>query len=434
MTDHAYLLFYFAPLAIFIGLYVLSKRRKSERAERTLVEATEAGLTEPLSLHPMIDPAACLGCGSCVSACPEGDVIGLIRGKAAMIEPTHCIGHGACADACPTGAISLVFGTETRGVDIPRVGPDFQTNVPGIYIAGELGGMGLIRNAVEQGRQAIQSIAPTLVRSAGDVFDVVIVGAGPAGFAATLAAKEKGLKYLTLEQESLGGAVAHYPRGKLVMTQPAILPIVGKVSIRDPSKESLLAFWKETAAKTGIMVQYGERVVAIRPCPGGHEIETERSKYRSRAILLAIGRRGTPRKLGVPGEELPKVVYRMIDPAQYAGRRVAVVGGGDSALEAAAEIAGQPGAKVILSYRGAAFARARPRNRERVEGAAAQGNLKLFLNSEIAEIRAADISIIIDGHRKKAANDDVIICAGGTLPNEFLKSVGIVVDTKFGSK
>lgn len=434
MSDPVYLLVYAAPFALFVGVYALSKRRVTERAEKTRAEATEAGLTEPLSLHPAIDPAICLGCGSCVSACPEGDVIGIIRGKAALIEPTHCIGHGACADACPTGAISLVFGTEKRGVDIPRIGKDFQTNAPGIYIAGELGGMGLIRNAVEQGRQAIESIAAANPKGAGDIFDVIIVGAGPAGFAATLAAKEAGLRYLTLEQESFGGAVSHYPRGKLVMTQPAILPIVGKVSLKDPSKESLLAFWKETAEKTGIRIAHGERVIAIRPFAGGHEVETEKSKFRARTVLLAIGRRGTPRKLGVRGEDLPKVVYRMIDPAQYAGRRVLVVGGGDSALEAAAEIAAQPDSRVILSYRGSAFQRARPRNRDRVEKAAANGKLKVLFNSEIAEIRAADVSIALDGQRKKSPNDDVIICAGGTLPNEFLKNIGVAVDTKFGTR
>lgn len=434
MGEYSYLLVYAAPLALIVGIYALLKRRKSKRAERQLAEAIEAGLTEPLSLHPFIDPAICLGCGSCASACPEGDVIGIIRGKAAMIEPTHCIGHGACADACPTGAMSLVFGTETRGVDIPHVGPDFQTNVPGIYIAGELGGMGLIRNAVEQGRQAIEALAATLPTSAGDIYDVIIVGVGPAGFAATLAAKEAGLHYLTLEQESLGGAVAHYPRGKLVMTQPAILPIVGKVALKDPSKESLLEFWRETARITGVKIEYGERVVAIRQINGGHEIQTEKTTFRARTVLLAIGRRGTPRKLGVPGEDLSKVVYRMIDPAQYAGRRVLVVGGGDSALEAAAEIAEQPGSKVILSYRGEAFARARSRNRERIENAAANGALKILLKSEVARIGAEDISIAVDGARKKAANDDVIICAGGTLPNDLLKSVGVAVETKFGSR
>ncbi|MFZ5618149.1 MAG: NAD(P)-binding domain-containing protein [Pseudomonadota bacterium] len=434
MTDAVAFAIYAVPLGLIFAGYLSLRGRSAKRARAILDEATAAGLIEPPSLHPSIDPTTCLGCGSCASACPEGDVIGLIAGKAVMIEPTHCIGHGACADACPTGAISLVFGTERRGVDIPRVGPDFQTNVAGVYIAGELGGMGLIRNAIEQGRQAIEAIRENIPKTHGDLLDVVIVGAGPAGFAATLAAKAAGLKYVTLEQESLGGAVAHYPRGKLVMTAPAILPIVGKVNLKDPSKEALLDFWRSTAEKTGVDIRYEERVTGVKALGAGFEVATERGRHRTKTVLLAIGRRGTPRKLGVPGEDLPKVVYRMIDPAQYAGRRVVVVGGGDSALEAAAEIADQPGSHVVLSYRGEAFARARQRNRVRVDDDAAAGRINVLLNSEVVEIDQQHVAIKKGAVTKRGANDDVIVCAGGILPTEFLKSVGVEVETKFGTK
>ncbi len=433
MSGMLALLCYGAPLALIVAAYGANRRKSAQRAEAVLAAATEAGLTEPQSLHPSIDLTACLGCGSCASACPEGDIIGIISGKAVLIEPTHCIGHGACASACPTGAISLVFGTERRGVDIPFVGPDFQTNVPGIFIAGELGGMGLIRNAVEQGRQAINSIRSMITGRDPAFLDVVIVGAGPAGFAATLGAHEAGLRYLTLEQESLGGAVAHYPRGKLVMTEPAILPIVGKVNLKDPSKEALLSFWNDAAQKTGVRIQYEERVDRIDRIDGGFEIVTNRGRYKTRTALLAIGRRGTPRKLGVPGEDQTKVVYRMIDPVQYEGRRVLVVGGGDSALEAAGEVADQAGSKVILSYRGEAFGRARQRNRQRIESAAAKGSLKVALESEILKIGETDVSIMVRGEKKSARVDDVIICAGGVLPTDFLKSIGIIVDTKYGT-
>lgn len=433
MADIALLAVYAAPLAIIAGCYFWSRHRESSRAESILAAASEAGLTEPPSLHPSIDPGMCLGCGSCASACPEGDVIGIIRGRASLIEPTHCIGHGACADACPTGAISLVFGTEKRGVDIPFVGRDFQTNVPGIFIAGELGGMGLIRNAIEQGRQAIESIRANLPKGGPAMLDVIIIGAGPAGFSATLAAKSFGLRYLTLEQESLGGAVAHYPRGKLVMTGPAVLPIVGKVNLKDPSKEALLDFWRSVEKQANVTIQYEERVVDIARIDGGFAVRSERAVYRAKTVLLAIGRRGTPRKLGVPGEDLSKVVYRMIDPEQYAGRKVLVVGGGDSALEAAAEIAEQPGASVILSYRGDAFSRARQRNRERIERLAAEKRAHIILGSDIREIAPRHVTIEKGGVAKKGLNDDVIICAGGILPTEFLRSIGINVETKYGA-
>ncbi|MGV6801540.1 MAG: NAD(P)-binding domain-containing protein [bacterium] len=427
------LLIYIAPLLIVIGFYMLLRGRKEKVARAVLTETSEAGLTEPSSLHPKIDPTMCIGCAACVKACPEGDIIGLIRGKAVLIEPTHCIGHGACAQACPAEAIELVFGTERRGVDIPFVGEDFQTNVPGIYIAGELGGMGLIRNAIEQGKQAMEAIAHSITKDSALKLDVVIVGAGPAGLSATLEAKHRGLKYLTIEQEELGGTVAHYPRGKLVMTKPVELPLVGKVKLKDPSKEKLLAFWKEIVDKTKITIHYEERLLKVAKVDNGFYLKTTKGEYQTNKLLLAIGRRGTPRKLGVEGEDLPKVVYKMIDPEQYIGRQVTVVGGGDSALEAAAEIAEQEGARVILSYRSEAFTRARQRNRERISRLAETGKLTLLMPSTVEKISPDSIEINYKDEILCVENDDVIICAGGILPTAFLQSIGIKVETKHGS-
>jgi thioredoxin reductase/NAD-dependent dihydropyrimidine dehydrogenase PreA subunit len=393
----------------------------------------EAGLTEPASLHPKIDLAKCLGCGACARACPEGNVLGIIDGKAALIEPTSCIGHGACKSACPTHAITLVFGSETRGVDLPRVGPDFQTNVPGLFIAGELGGMGLIRNAIEQGRQAIDSVRRLDGIGRPGALDVIIVGGGPAGFAASLAALANRLRFLTLEQDNFGGTVAHYPRGKLVMTAPAMLPLVGRMRFKEVSKEKLLAFWRQAAEKTGLQIRYGERVEGLDRVTSGFIVKTTRGSYRSRAVVLAIGRRGTPRKLAIPGEEQPKVVYRLIDPEQYRGKHVLVVGGGDSALEAAASIAEQPRTTVSLSYRGESFGRAKPKNRARVDHAARRGALSVILKSDVKTIGRQHVQLECQGRQFSLKNDAVIVCAGGILPTAFLKSVGIEVETKYGT-
>ncbi len=416
--------------------YVGVKRLNSSRNRSAREEAVVAGLTEPASLHPLVDHSRCVGCGSCVAACPEQPehhVLGLIDGKAHLVHATDCIGHGACKSACPMGAITLVFGTEKRGVDIPHVGPDFSSNVPGVFIAGELGGMGLIRNAIEQGKQAIATIR-TLPRSSdSDMLDVAIVGAGPAGFAATLSAHNHKLRYVTIEQDSLGGTVFQFPRGKLVMTAPVDLPIIGKIKLKETSKETLLALWQTIERKTGIRINYGERVAKVESGADGVTVITSKARYRCKAVLLAIGRRGTPRKLGVPGEELPKVVYRLIDPGQYTGMKVLVVGGGDSALEAALSIAEEPDTEVTLSYRSEAFSRAKPKNRDRIAAAAKAGQLRVALSSNVKSITPGEVELAHDAGTSRLANDAVIVCAGGILPSQFLRDIGVSVETKYGT-
>jgi len=426
---------YGLPLLLIVAFYVWRQRRIHERHRRTQQEFIAAGMTEPASLHPVIDAALCLGCGACVKACPEQphhEVLGLIGGKAVLVGPTDCIGHGACKTVCPFDAITLVFGTEKRGLDIPVLKPTFESNVPGVYVAGELGGMGLIKNALTQGQQALEAIAKAGVKRAG-ALDVLIVGAGPAGLAASLAAKKMGLNYQTVEQDSLGGAVFQYPRGKLVMTAPVELPIVGKVQFRNTSKEELLKFWTKACDGNGLKISYKERVESIENKDGAFHVKTSTQQYVASAVLLGIGRRGTPRKLGVPGEELPKVVYRLIDPEQYRGQQVVVVGGGDSALEAAASIAELGDTSVILSYRGEAFQRAKQKNRQRVDEASAKGQLKVLLNSQIREIRPDEVLMKQSGQELTVANDAVIVSAGGILPNDFLRSIGIRVETKYGT-
>ncbi len=427
-------LFYGIPCLLLLVWHVRRRRRLEKRS----VEAQEhTGSAEPASLHPIIDPARCIGCGSCVKACPEQahhPVLGIVGGRAALVSPGDCIGHGACKAVCPVDAITLVFGSERRGVDIPIVTPTFESTVPGIFIAGELGGMGLIRNALEQGRQAVEAIAQSR-RAGSDRLDLVIVGAGPAGFAAALTAKSKGLRCLTVEQESLGGTVFQYPRGKLVMTAPATVPLIGKIHFRQTSKEALLQFWQDAERKTGVKINYKERVEEITRVGDGFSVKTNQGTYPTRSVLLAIGRRGTPRKLGVPGEELPKVVYRLIDPDQYKGQHVLVVGGGDSALEAAASIAeAGGGGGVVLSYRAAEFDRAKARNRERISTAAKNGQLQVMMKSNVKQIDAESVAIEKDGEISKVRNDAVIVSAGGVLPSDFLKRVGITVETKHGTE
>ncbi len=411
-------------------------RRKEQRHTATLERSIAEGLGEPPSLHPIIDPDACIGTAACVSACPEGGILGIVNGRAALIEPSRCIGHGACFAACPTHAIDLVFGTERRGVEIPHVKSDFETNVDGLYIAGELGGMGLVRNAMSQGIQAVESIIASLeARGGHDLeYDVAVIGAGPAGLAAAITAKRAGLRTITLEQDAIGGTVHHYPREKMVITRPFEIPGYGKMNAREIQKEELLGIWEDVIRTTGIEIRARERVKAVDPVSGGFCIETEGGQYRAARVVLAIGRRGSPQKLGVPGEDLPHVTYSLGDAGEIHEKTLLVVGGGNSALEAAAALA-EPllGNTVTLSYRGAAFGRATPANRQRIEELAHADRLTVLTGSEVVDIEAHQVDIRHEEAVTTIPAEGVYIMIGGKLSTELLQRVGVEVDVKFGT-
>jgi thioredoxin reductase (NADPH) len=425
-------LLYLLPVLLAPVLYYRRHRKKETHFQARLAETVKSGIPEPLTLHPVIDPNKCLGSSACVNACPE-QALGIVKGKAMLVQPDHCIGHGACKTACPVEAIQLVFGTEKRGIDIPQLKPTFETNVTGIYIAGELGGMGLIRKGVDQGARAIASIRKH--KSKGRELDVVIVGAGPAGIAASLAAKEAGLRFVTIEQEdSIGGAIFHYPRRKLAMTAPMTLPIVGKFNQLEISKEELLAFWSRITRDHDITINFSERMDTITKAERGFVVKTAKASYQTRNILLAIGRRGTPRKLGVAGEEQAKVVYRLIDAEQYRGMHVLVVGGGDSAAEAALAIAAERGTTVAISCRGNDIVtRPKAKNRQQLTHRVEEKKITVYLETSVKEIGPDTVTLRHEGTDIELKNDAVIVCAGGTLPTPMLKEIGVMVDTYYGT-
>ncbi|MCB9367439.1 MAG: NAD(P)-binding domain-containing protein [Calditrichaeota bacterium] len=429
-------LIYVVTGALVVGLpaiYVWNSRRSSVRAANTLAKALEAGLDQPVSLHPVIDPNLCIGSGSCTKACPEQGILQMIDGKAALVNPARCIGHGQCQAACPVDAITLVFGTEKRGVDIPHVKGNFETNVPGIFIAGELGGMGLIRNAVAQGRQAVEAVTKQVASDkAGEMLDLFIVGAGPAGISASLQAKKDGLRFVTVDQEDLGGTIYTYPRQKLVMTQPMELPLHGTVKLREIEKEPLLELLTSIVKKNELDIRGGEKVSGIEQHQKHYKITTSKDSYEARKVLLAIGRRGTPRKIGCPGEKCDKVTYRLLEPEKYHHKHILVVGGGDSAVEAAVALSGQPGNKVYLSYRGDKIFRIKEGNRTRLELAAEERRVTLLLNSNVTEIRPDTVKLDQSGTEVTLQNDQVFVMIGGELPTEFLKSIGISFERKYG--
>ena len=434
-----------ALVAVVLLPFLFRHRRREASSVEAEAEALRYGLHEPVTLHPVIDPAGCILTGSCVDVCPEGDVFGLIDGRVKVIGPARCIGHGLCERSCPMNAIQLVFGTEKRGIDIPRIQANFETNVPGLYIVGELGGMGLIGNAFEQGRQCIEGIVRELRGESGRAddpeLDLLIVGCGPAGLSASLSAKEAGLRFLTVEREDIGGTVRHYPRKKLVLTRPVKVPGYGKLNFREVSKEQLIETWEEIVASAGLEVATGETVTAIRPRLGGtgagaaagFVVTTSAREIEVRRIVLAIGRRGIPRKLGVPGEELAKVAYSLREPESFSGDRIVVVGGGDSAVEAALALAEQPGNAVWISYRGDGFRRVKPKNHERVEAALAAGSLEILWSTNLVRVEPDAVLIRNGGDEVTLPNDYAFVFAGGELPTKFLRDCGIEIDTKFGA-
>ena len=419
--------------------FVLSRRKRERQARDSAAKAERAGLHQPASLHPVVDPALCLGCGACTRVCTEGCVLALVGGQAAAIAPARCVGHGRCERACPTGAITLVFGTDTRGVELPRVRGDYMTNVGGLYIVGELGGMGLVRNAVEQGRQCAEGIAKA-TRAEGavpdDAFDVVVVGAGPAGMSAAATLGATGLRYAVLEREpEIGGAVRQYPRRKLVMTQPFELPGYGRIGATEIAKEDLVDLWAEVAEASGVgaHVRHAHRVTAIRRTADDlFRVESEGgADLFARRVVLAIGRRGTPRRLGVPGEEQGHVVYALMEPEAYRGRRVLVVGGGDSAVEAAVALADE-GAEVRLSYRKAQITRAKAANVARLAGAVSAGTVEALWGTEVESIGRRSVQLAGPDGAMSVPADDVLVLIGGEPPTPFLEACGIVLDTHFG--
>ena len=260
-------------------------------------------------------------------------------------------------------------------------------------------------------------------------YDLLIVGAGPAGISAALRACENKLNYLVVEQDGeLGGTVSKYPRQKLVMTSPVHFPTYGKFKKTELSKEDLIAFWAKVMERADFKVRTGEKVEDIQRSDDGiFTVITGNDRHRTRAVILALGKTGSPRKLGVKGEDLPKVMYRLIEADHYINKNILVVGGGDSAVEAAMGLGQQSGNKVTLSYRKDSFSRIKERNRQRIQESAREGTVKVVFNSAPVEFTKDAVLLEVNGEVQELPNDFVWIFAGGEPPTAFLKKIGVAL-------
>lgn len=404
-------------------------------AKRLWNDAVAKKMHEPISLHPEIDPSLCGGCGACVTACPEGDIIKLINHRAQLIEPAKCVGHGQCQAACPFDAIQLVFGTKTRGMELPKIDGNYQTNVPGLYIAGELGGMGLIRNAVKQGKLAAEHASKNVRPGINAQYEVLVVGAGPAGLSAALASAVAKKKYLCLEQNNFGGTIYNFPKQKVVMSFPLELPLIGLYKFRSNkvSKEELLELWGHVRKKANLQVKEGCRFINLQKKGDIFEVETSTGIITAQKVIMAMGVRGTPRKLGLPNEEMTKVTYNLLDPEQYQGKWIAVVGGGNAGVEAAQYLCRKDlRNKVFLLVRGEGFDRCNEENQNIIRDYERRGMVKICYNTSVEKIEADHLMVKKDGKVLRLQNDYLFVFAGAIMPFAFLKSIGVQIETKFG--
>lgn len=449
-----------APAIVLALAVIILARRRAEvreyaRSLQELSRARESGSHQARLQHPAIDLSRCIGCGACVRACPEDEVLSLLHGQAVVVHGARCVGHGLCADACPTGAIALTLGDLSDRRDLPAVRSDFETvGAEGLFLAGELVGFALVRTAISQGIAVADTVAKRIARSRADARgvrvgitvnggrhdeegpearDLLIVGAGPGGLACSLRATELGIDFVTIEQETrIGGTVAAYPRRKMVMTQPVALPLHGPLPRLTYQKEELVELWEHAAREHALPIRTGVRLLDLKRGEDGcFTAETSAGAIRARNVCLALGRRGTPRKLGVPGEELPKVAYGLIDAESFTGRQILVVGGGDSAIEAALGLAEQPGNIVSISYRRKAFSRLKARNEARIQKAIRAERIGVLFESEVVEIGPSEVRLRTqDGVEQSLPNDDVFVLAGGEPPFALLERAGVSFDPK----
>ncbi|MEZ4363277.1 MAG: NAD(P)-binding domain-containing protein [Kofleriaceae bacterium] len=415
-------------LSIIVVFTILAGRKRHRMAQ---MPAMVAG---PRVLIHDINDDRCTGCDACVAVCPT-NVLDLISNKSRVVQFGECIQCEECARACPTAALVMFpEGGTPPPLKVPEIDENFQTVVPGQYLIGEVAGKPLVKNAANLGRAVVEHMLMTGLRPGAlgpggpgsQHVDVAIVGSGPGGLSAALTCINRGLSYVILEKEQLiASTIARYPKGKLVMAEPYDSYNLSLLPVFDSSKEQIIPIWKELFDRIGLRINLGESVESVTPGGGVFDVKSTVAHYRAQRVVLAIGSRGKPRTLQVPGENLPKIYSLLEDPDEWRGRAVLVVGGGDSAVEAALALA-DAGAKVIISYRGRGFNRAQPKNRQAIEQYTAQGRIKSKLGSQVVVFDPDAVTLALaDGSHKKYPNEAAFVLIGADPPVAWLEKLGV---------
>ncbi len=416
-------------IAIIVVVTTLSARKKHHAA---VAPAMTVG---PAVLVHDINDDRCTGCDACVAVCPT-NVLDLVNNKSRVLRFQDCIQCEACMVACPTEALVMFpEGSMPPPLKVPEMDENFQTAIPGQYLIGEVAGKPLVKNAANLGRMVVEHMFTTGIRPGalgrGTTelvhVDVAIVGSGPAGLSAALTCIQRGLSYVVLDKEQMiASTISRYPKGKLVMAEPYDTANLSLLPVFDSSKEQLIPIWRELLDRVQMKIQTGESVESVKLQEDQTFLtRTTVSSYRSQRVVLAIGTRGKPRTLQVAGENLPKVYSLLEDPDEWRGKSVLVVGGGDSAVEAALALA-DAGAMVTISYRGKNFARAAPKNKQAVEAYAAEGRLKAKMQSQVLAFDAESVTMAMaDGTQKKYSNDAAFVLIGADPPVQWLEKLGV---------
>jgi thioredoxin reductase len=427
----------------FAGAGLAQRRRRRPRGTKS----SPAPIAPAVVRLPVIDGARCLGCHACVDACPF-DVLSVERHVAVVARPDECCGVGSCEAACPNGSLRLAADGEPLP-DRPHVDVRLESvDRPGIFVAGDLTGVPLIRSAITQGARAVDAVAESLPRAArtagrarrvganDERVDLAVVGAGPAGLSAALRAEELGLACAVFEQSTVAATVRGFPRGKIVHDPPLELPLEGALWLRESTKEEIVAQWTRIVRAHRLDVRERHRVSGVTGDSGDFAVAVETPDgtrtVRAARVLFAIGRRGSPRNLDATVAEgaATRVAHALSDARALAGKRVLVVGLGDSALEAVVALARQPGTTVTVSYRGAGFARGRAKNVDEVRRLAAAGRIRIVFESTVEHVDERWAVLRTPGRgegREKVPVDAVLALLGGEPSRALLEAAGLRV-------